>query len=533
MVATVDGDGRNVVLALLMDYRGAYELLKIDAQTGKTTEHPLPFDNVPDDHTGDSPYASMLSSANKFYSHFGSHFIEFDPANSAFAFSGKTAPLTSMAFTEADDGVIWSVSYPQCGVVSFHPNTRAFKDYGQVYKQNWSQYPRGLAADDAGWIYIGTGETASQILILDPKRGKATPLLDQDQRRRAIAHVYRDEDGKVYAQAQRGDKEQWYALHKGEATKVDKAPNKRKRYIAGTEELNHNTFPDGGVVEECSIGERKLVVRPKGGERKTLAFDYSSEGAVIMGCAAASDGTICGGTSFPMSFFRYDPRADKMSYRPAYMQWNTIAREGDHFFVGGYPGGFLLDWEPGKAWVPTQPKDARSNPLYLTACTPTIHRPACLVPLTDGRTVIMGGTPDYGHTGGGLLFWDRKKKERVLLTDKQIIPDQSTQSILLLPDGKLLSGTTTAPGTGGEKKASAGELYIMDTASKTVEWHEMVLAGVQGYEGLHLTSDGLVYGIADTKLFFVFDPAKRQVIHKERSARNSRRRCRIRARAFS
>ena len=39
IVATKDGDGRDIVLAWLMDHRGCYELLLIDAETGKKILH--------------------------------------------------------------------------------------------------------------------------------------------------------------------------------------------------------------------------------------------------------------------------------------------------------------------------------------------------------------------------------------------------------------------------------------------------------------------------------------------------------------
>src|SRR5690606_8377416 len=68
-VATVDGQGRNVVLLWAMDYRGGYALLMIDTETGKTETHPIPFKNT----ISDSPFASILSSANRFYTHFGNY----------------------------------------------------------------------------------------------------------------------------------------------------------------------------------------------------------------------------------------------------------------------------------------------------------------------------------------------------------------------------------------------------------------------------------------------------------------------------
>ena len=42
-VATVDGEGRNVVLVWLFDHRGGYAILVIDAETGESQEIPVPF----------------------------------------------------------------------------------------------------------------------------------------------------------------------------------------------------------------------------------------------------------------------------------------------------------------------------------------------------------------------------------------------------------------------------------------------------------------------------------------------------------
>jgi len=192
-VATVDGGGRNVVLVWLYDHRGGYALLLIDAETGKSEEHPMPFPPG-----GDGPYASILSSRNKFYTHFNGHFAEFDPVKRAFTFFHKTARQMAMGMTEDDDGVIWSVTYPQSGVASFNPATGEFKDYGHVYKQNWAQYQRYVAADDKGWIYFGIGSTAGQLIAFDPRTGKATPIVPEEERKQGTGAVYRDVNGKVY-----------------------------------------------------------------------------------------------------------------------------------------------------------------------------------------------------------------------------------------------------------------------------------------------------------------------------------------------
>jgi len=511
-VATVDGQRRNVVLVWLFDHRGGYALLMIDAETGRSEEYTMPFPPG-----GDCPYASILSSANKFYTHFNSHFVEFDPEKRAFTFFHKTAPRMAMGMTEDDNGVIWSVTYPQSGVVSFNPTTREFKDYGHVYRQNWAQYQRYVAADEEGWIYFGIGSTASQIIAFDPRTGVATPMIPEEQRAKGAGYVYRDMNGKVYGYSAGGANDGWYEFYRGEGKKIRKRERIRgKPIITSHQGLFHRDFPDGKKLKTCDLIDRVLVVNDlKTGETKTLKFDYESHGAHVMGLAVAPDGTICGGTAFPMRFFSYDPETDKWTNRESYGQWNTVARQDDRFFVGGYGGGFLLEWDPSRDWGPTAKGNSASNPLFLTECSPTIHRPHDLLAHPDGKTLVLAGTPGYGYTGGGLLFWDRKTGDRTLIEHTDIIRDHSTASLVALPDAKLLGGTTTSAGTGGEKKASEAQLYIMDMATKRLEWHEVVFPGVQRYTDMCLGPEGLVFGVADQRRFFVFDPTKRTVVHEK------------------
>jgi len=511
-VATVDGNGRDIVLIWLFDHRGGYALLLIDAENGKSEEFPVPFPPG-----GDCPYSSILSSRNRFYTHFNNHFAEFDPEHKAFTFVHETKPQMAMGMTEDDNGVIWSVTYPNSGVVAFDPKTRAFKDYGHVYAQNWAQYQRSVAADDAGWIYFGLGNTASQIVAFDPATGKATPMLAESERKSGIAYLYRDLDGKVYGQSLRSDNEPWLQFYKGSRTVIGRHDSLRpKSIITGSQALFHADFPDGKKLTKCDLIERRLIVEdPVSHTSKELSFTYTTDGAHIMGVAAAPDGSISGGTAFPMRFFSYAPRTGAWTNHEAYLQCNTVGRQGDRFFVGGYTQGFLLEWDPSRPWVNTTKERTDCNPLFLTDCAPTIYRPHRLLMHPDGKTIVMGGTPDYGLTGGGLLFWDREKRTRVLLTHLDILPQHSTLSLVALPGEKLLGGTTTSPGTGGEKKAVEAELYIMDMDSKKLEWHRAVLPGAQEYSDMCVGPEGLVYGIADRKRFFVFNAVKRVIVYEK------------------
>lgn len=514
MVATSDGEGRDVMLVWLYDHRGGYALLMIDAETGRSQQFATPYP-----WSGDGPFASLLSHGNKYYTHFGSHFSEFDPVKRAFTFFQKSAPQMAMSMTEADDGTIWSATYPNSGLVSFNPRTRAFRDHGSLNRENWLQYPRSVATDDAGWVYVGIGSTAGQIIAYDPAAARARAIFAPTERGQGYSAVYRDIDGKVYGHAAGRPVDGWVQFHQGNEQRIGSRQQlRRKEIMSAGQEFFYQKFPSGKRAKICDTVERRLVIEdPRTKATKTVTFEYQSEGAHLMGVAAAPDQTICGGTAFPMRFFSFNPKTDQWVNRAAYGQFNTVARQGDHFFFGGYGHGFLLEWDPSRPWVDSEKGQSDSNPLHLTECEPTINRPHRLLAHPDGKTLVLAGTPGYGYTGGGLLFWNRETRSRTLLQHTEIIPQHSTMSLVALPKGKLLGGTTTGPGTGGEKKAKEAELYLMDLATKKVEWHAVVFPGVEVFTDLYLGPSGLVFGFAERTRFFVFDPVKRTVVHEEKT----------------
>ena len=503
-VATVDGDGEPVVLSWLMDHRGCYSLLMVNALTGEHQQFTTP-------RIGDSPFASVLSSANRFYTHYGATFMEFDPTVPGFTFHETTVPRAAMSMTEADDGTIWSATYPDSAVASYNPDTGEFRDYGSVNEQNWLQYPRDIAVDDQGWVYFGIGNTASQIIILDPVSGEATAVVPEEERVHGRAPVWRGVDGKVYSR----NAEQWYELYEGTATRLDEQPDvARKPIIESTQGLFHRDFPTGHSLVELDLVNRVLVVETPEGETLSHEFDYESDGAHSMGMAAASDGTICGGTAFPMRFFSFNPRTQEWINRDAYGQWNTVAATDTLFYVGGYGGGYMLEWDPASEWIDTVKDDPTTNPRFLAEARPTINRPHDLLVHPEGRYVILAGTPGYGHTGGGLMFWDREAGQEQIITHEDLIPDHSVQSMVALPDGNVLCGSTIRPGTGGEQRATLAEMFILDPETKQVVWRDALLDAVESYSDTVLAPNGLVYGVADYIRMFVFDPETREIVYQ-------------------
>ncbi len=529
VVAVADETGRDQVLTWLADSSGCTGLLAIDAETGASTVYPMPFAAE-----GRSPFALFFSSRNRIYTHFKSRLVEFDLRTRSYTAVRETKTLLGIGMTEDEKGRIWGAGYPDAGVFMYDPGTGEFRDYGSLYSQNWRVYPYTLATDRDGWVYFSVGKTLSQFVALNPESGEAYPLLSEEERIPGVtSHVYRDNDGKVYglSNEKHWSDGQWYELRRDKAVKLEGQPPFRfKPMIGGSIWPFHREFPSGRRIKSLDLPGRTLIVEdPKAQTGKTFTFDYPSEGAHAMEAAVLSDGRIGGGTAFPMHFFMFDPATDRMEHEEMMGQTNVLTSQGGRVFVGGYVEGLLLEWDPSRPWVTPRKEAPAGNPRLLANCEPDINRPHAILAHSDGRTVAMGGTPGYGHTGGGLLIWDRQTETSALLKHTDLLTDQCVMSLAELPGGKLLVGSGTRAGTGGEVRAKQAELLVLDLATKKIEWHAALLPGAQEYSELRSGPDGLIYGIVDfrvyeptlmdeEKLFIVFDPATREIRYQEKTA---------------
>jgi hypothetical protein len=78
-----------------------------------------------------------------------------------------------------------------------------------------------------------------------------------------------------------------------------------------------------------------------------------------------------------------------------------------------------------------------------------------------------------------------------------------------------VGGTSIEAPGGGHKAATQAELYILDWKTKKIAFHAPLLPGAGDIISLQVMSDGLVYGLSANSTFFVFDPKKKEIVHKE------------------
>lgn len=488
VVATTDAAGHGVVLVWLIDHTGGHALLHIDVDTGEVLQHAPPFDR-----RGEAPFASILTRDRRFITHFAGHFTVYDPDARAFTFTAPASPTSAMSFTEDRDGVVWAATWPDSGLVSFDPRTQALVDHGPSSKEAWKQYPRSVVVDDAGHVFIGVGSTEARILVRNVTAGTVTNLLaDRPAVAGAVKLIHREDDAVFALVTATTGQQQWYRVGVDAAVPIDKPTSLRLRpVVAGTQDLMHRTFGDGRTLGSFDTVAGALVVREPAGERR-VRFAYASEGAHVMSLAVVSDGVV-GATTFPMRRFQWRAGTGRV-HDEAPGQWNVLAAEGHRLVAGAYPGGTVVAWDLDD--------DA---PRVLGAGSPDVHRPHDVVVVDDGRAAIVGGTPAYGLTGGGMVFADLVAGTTQTRRHLDVVPQRSMLSLAAVPGKRVLGGTTTAAGTGGVRASGEAGLYELDVATRDITPRGVPVPGALAITDLiHDDVSGYVYGTADLTTFFAW-----------------------------
>ena len=512
IVACTLANGSKQLLVLPMDHRGGYELLAVDVITGESKEIPMPFDQQ-----GDSPFASILSKGNKYYTHFGKHFVEYDPELGKFTFCHQTMPQMAMMMTEGPDGVIWSATYPNCGLVSYNPATKEFTDYGYLNKENWRQYPRHLEVGSDGWVYIGIGSTNGQIVGFNPKTKETVAFFTPDERPNpSSGKVFRTVDWRVYGKIDGGG---FYEFKEGQRIKLEAPLKLDASTIKGNQGLFHKKFADGSEAVSLSTINHYFEIKDPDGTIRKMELKYTSDGCGTMSIAQPSDGNIYGGTWFPMRLFKLDTKTGEMSNFPINLQPNTIVARDNFLYIGAYSGGYVLRFDCNKPWlsVPEYTQQhLETNPAFYCMYKRECNRPHAIMVSPDGKTVLMGGTPAYGATGGGLVIVNPETGEHSAMVHTELAENEAVFSILMMEDNTTaLIGTTTNAGTGGEVKAKNCSLLMVDYKAKKRLWSiKPFEENANTINFLFWLKDGTVLGVQNNSLF-VFDVATKTVLRKQ------------------
>lgn len=158
-----------------------------------------------------------------------------------------------------------------------------------------------------------------------------------------------------------------------------------------------------------------------------------------------------------------------------------------------------------------------ANPQSVAQWKKDICRPRTILMHPDGEHVLMAGFAGYGLCGGGIGIHNLRNGRNTLMTAADdLLPGHSCITMAALPGGDIVGGTSVdAPG-GGHAVATEGELFVLDWETKSVTSRTVPVAGDRNVVSIVALPHGLVYGLSSNSTFFVFDPARQQILHRER-----------------
>ena len=502
-------DGREYVLVWLMDNVNKRNL-QIDIETGETTVVP-----IPNTVHGDAVYSAILASNGKCYTEFGHRFYEYDVTKKAFtADFGCTPHQAAMSMCEGPDGVVWAAIYPDCGLVSYDPKSGKFTDYGSINQENWAQYPRTMVAGKDGWVYVGLGSTRGQIVAFNPATREAKPLLSHDERPAPSSFYVRlFTDNVIYGRYY----DNAYRLENGKAIKTTLPEGETlTTQRTGSQGYVLRDFPSGRTLKNLDLMEGLLEIGEKDGSSRKVKFEFENHGIGMMAIDVTEEGMVGGGGFFPFRFGTLNPATGAKTDERCDVQCNTIVGHGKYLYIGGYSGGQVMRLDPTKPWDlknamgNTEP-NLESNPRFYGKAAPVINRPHCIAVSPDGKYCVMGGTPGYGLTGGGIAIVDLESNAMTIIDHKQLAENEAPSAVTITGGNLAVIGTTTAPGTGGERLATSTSLMIYDLAAQKLLWKELFSGQGEQVNGLFALPNGKVIGHAGSGRLFLFDVSMRKI----------------------
>jgi len=522
IVACRTPDGRNLVISASLDLgtRGWLLVTDIDNDESRQVFFPEEVPNSP-------AYASLLSRNGRFYTSAGKVFCEFEPSSGDWLFHGipqaETECFVGEAMADGPDGLIYAGTYPTSHLVSFDPRTKAMRDFGQLDTEE--KYFSYLVFDAEGWAYAGLGTARFNIVAFNPKTGERRQLVPEAERALGTAEVYAGTDSLVYGKA--GTRRYRLAGGRAEALSEGQVAPRAETGVIGWGQKT-GVFPDGRKITAYNLPEKYLEIEIPGKDgaaaaKRRLPLAYKSGGSQVTSLVVGPDGRVFGSSAHPMHFFVFDPGRDKLE------DWGPVPRVGGGNFcamavqgrfiaAAAYSGGFFYIYDTAKPWNGERGEDP--NPKLVAQYKDDITRPRTALAYPDGRHVLMAGYMDYGRRGGGIAIYNLETTEARLFTHEEVVPDQSTIALKVLPDGNLVGGTSISTPGGGHEKAKEGELYIMDWKTKKVVFRTVPVPGASDVASLEIGGDGLVYGVAGpSPSLFVFDPKSRLVVKRESLAR--------------
>ncbi|OYN90169.1 NHL repeat-containing protein [Parenemella sanctibonifatiensis] len=241
---------------------------------------------------------------------------------------------------------------------------------------------------------------------------------------------------------------------------------------------------------------------PASGEHEF--FDTVVEGAPLTtnSLGVGPDGRVYVPTYLgPGVTTRFDPVAGTSEQLSSPGQVDTVFTVGSQLLLGSYPGALVHSGDPAQEW------DFGTNPA-LDFNLKAEAQDRIVAADGDGTRYAMGTVADYGVTGGALTIVEADGSRQVY---RDLIDRHSVVAVLWGPDGLVYAGSSIRGGLSSPNGSGDAELLVFDPDAGSLVHHVVPVAKNDTICELALGADGQVWGITKSGSFFAFDIESRTV----------------------
>jgi hypothetical protein len=422
--------------------------------------------------------------------------LRYDPAKDALDTFGVIEPSQNSVplLTIGTDEKVYAMTSPGGFVFSMDPATGEVVHYGQQgpKREYETAYTGNFAVDDE-YIYSTFGNVPQETwTIAMNKKTRELTRLDEIQG----AGIGQ---GRLGVIATHNGKEYW--LYQGKAipkkSANEKSPWPERPLVERKPIPQSNDKPEflpNSMLTEMD-GTTTLCFRLNQKEAwKSVKFRIDSEPVVLSRCATMPDGRVFASTVGYEGIYVYDPKADKMEYAglAPISHYSTLVT-ADKIYLASYPGGSgLYVWDPAKPWTigkatPEKPLPDETSPESNPRCLdPWAREGNFQFPLffaQAGDMSLWVALHGERHNVGGALSWrtlDPKTGKTIASGFlRQPFELYDTTGLCTALDGtKIVYSSFTVKGLKGEPKPDTARLFVVDVATRKLDWFIEPLPGV-------------------------------------------------------
>lgn len=424
------------------------------------------------------------------------HLFQYDPKNSRLLDLGRPSSTEQYiwALTVGSDKLIYGVTYPNCKLVRFNPKSSKMEDLGRM--DSSQQYGRHIAASSDGFIYIGIGSESADIVAYHIESGRHKLIVPKKAKSAGFGDVFVGVDGLVYGSIGKLDFQLsgWDAIPMLHAKKPAR---KSTMYVS-----------DGNLVK-VDNNNHLAVSSPSGKILKSQPIKYKGKELDVFRLALGPDGSLYGSTVLPCNLIKLEVAGGKIT------DLGVLGR-GELYSLLSYKDKLLMAGystiAPLMMYSPVGSPDANSLPMskiqQINFADQNLGwRPKAMV-LGPDDNIYVGALPGYGLLGGTLTQW--KPSTGTVMNFSNVIDEESIVSLAVV-NGLIVGGTTIQGGSGSKSSKSEAKLFLWNPKTQKKVFEVVPVPGHKTINNLIAAPNGKVFGIADGRMLFSFDPLNKRI----------------------